>query len=305
MTRTSARPPIQAGYPMLGSHGSRAQWLARLTALGIGICLIYPLYLYLHSDDIAPDSAWGYGFAICGTALLILVGVSYSVRKRLNRHAPIRLHTMLAWHAVGGVVGVLLIVLHSAGNFNARSGTYALYGLLAVALSGIIGRLIDRLCPRLATAAAAQAMTEAGEDRLYALEQKLEAAQQLQHARRRARRPRKANMPWDLAYHTLDPENDAIPGLLTHETMSGTGFVPTRAWRYVGSHTAQLLPHQRPFADYLHQQTTLTRAAMGREQFYLHMVRVWRRVHVLLCVAALGLLIWHLTYAAMLLLDAR
>jgi hypothetical protein len=35
------------------------------------------------------------------------------------------------------------------------------------------------------------------------------------------------------------------------------------------------------------------------------MVRAWRRLHALLCLVALGLLIWHLVYAATLLMNAR
>jgi hypothetical protein len=43
--------------------------------------------------------------------------------------------------------------------------------------------------------------------------------------------------------------------------------------------------------------------AMQREQFYRYIIRYWRRVHIALVVVTLGLTIWHLVYAAELLIP--
>ena len=43
----------------------------------------------------------------------------------------------------------MLLFMHSFGNFNPRSGTFALYGMIALVISGFVGRLLDRLMPRL------------------------------------------------------------------------------------------------------------------------------------------------------------
>jgi hypothetical protein len=42
--------------------------------------------------------------------------------------------------------------------------------------------------------------------------------------------------------------------------------------------------------------------AMQREQFYRHIIRYWRLFHISLALLTLGLLTWHLVYAAQLLL---
>ena len=43
--------------------------------------------------------------------------------------------------------------------------------------------------------------------------------------------------------------------------------------------------------------------AMQREQFYRYVIRYWRKFHIALALLTLGLTIWHLIYAAQLLLP--
>ncbi len=43
--------------------------------------------------------------------------------------------------------------------------------------------------------------------------------------------------------------------------------------------------------------------AMQREQFYRYILRYWRTFHVALALLTLGLTLWHLIYAAQLLLP--
>jgi hypothetical protein len=199
-----------------GRDGSRRQRTTAIAALCLGAALAYFYAVwYPRTGDMAPDSVYGYGFAIAGTALLVAVGLGYTVRKRLRQHWSGRLNTMLAWHALGALLGLLLILMHTAGNFNPRSGTYALYGLLAVTMSGIVGRALDRLSPWLAA---------------------------------RARGASRG-----------DPRRGA----------------------------------------------PATQTTMQREQFSLQLMRTWRQLHTLLSVVFLGLLVWHLVYAATLLMQAR
>src|ERR1051326_7690117 len=141
-TTTNSAEPLR--YPWLTVRLSGAQWASLWLCLLAGIGLAYLYTMYLQSKDVSPDSMYGYGFAIAGTILLLLVGAGYALRKRLGRRWPGRLHTFLAWHMAGGLLGLVLILMHSAGNFNPRSGTYALYGLIGVVISGIIGRVLDR-----------------------------------------------------------------------------------------------------------------------------------------------------------------
>jgi hypothetical protein len=123
----------------------RSTTMAAFTALCLGSVLAY-VYVawYPRTGDVAPDSVYGYGFAIAGTGLLLMVGIGYSVRKRWRHHTSGHPHTLLAWHMAGALLGLVLVLMHVAGNFNPRSGTYALYVLVGVVVSGIIGQALGR-----------------------------------------------------------------------------------------------------------------------------------------------------------------
>ncbi len=305
MTTTSIEPPR---YPWLSLRLSRAQWAALWTATLAGLGLAYLYTTYLHSKDVAPDSMYGYGFAISGTALLLLIGVAYPLRKRLGRRWPGRLHAFLAWHMVGGLLGLALIFMHAVGNFNPRSGTYALYGLIGVVISGVIGRGLDRLSPRLAARAALRALSATGEDRLEDLEDELAAIADDARARREELQEQGTRgTPWDLAYYDLDPEVEQIPTLLRQGVRGESGAILDL--RQLSGPLAvprpQHIPANRQSTGALARQAKGIQRAMGREQFHLQVVRVWRRLHILISLVALGLLAWHLEFAATLLLGAK
>ncbi|HEU5370700.1 MAG TPA: hypothetical protein VFU69_19660 [Ktedonobacterales bacterium] len=153
-------------YPWLWLRLTRAERAAGLSGLVIGIALAYLYSQYLQGADAAPDSVYGLSFAVGGTLLLILVGAGYTLRKRWHPGWPGRLHTFLAWHMVGGLLGLLLLWMHAMGSFDQPSGAYAFYGVLGIVASGIAGRVIDYICPRLAARAALGALNANGEDRL-------------------------------------------------------------------------------------------------------------------------------------------
>ena len=307
-TRTEPREEQRPGYPWLALRLSRAQWTAAWMALAAGVGLAYLYTVYLSRSDVSPDSIYGYGFAIMGTLLLLLVGAGYALRKRLGRRWPGRLHTFLAWHMVGGLLGLVLILMHAAGNFNPRTGTYALYGLIGVVISGVIGRVLDRLSPRLAAGAALQALSATGEDRLDDLEEELAAIAQDAHTRRQVAQERGLQgIPWDLAYYDLDPEVDQIPTLLQQGLRTDSGRILNlkQLSGPLAVPRAQRGVPRRQSTDALARQAASIQRVLGREQFYLQLVRVWRRLHLLISLAALGLLLWHLEYAATLLIGAK
>jgi hypothetical protein len=284
------------GYSLLGWRHSRAQRIAAFSALCIGGGLAYIYYVwYPRSGDVSPDSVYGYGFAIAGTLLLLAVGIGYAMRKRWRRHGSGRLHTMLAWHMVGALLGLVLILMHASGNFNPRTGTYALYGLIAVVISGIIGRALDRLCPWLAARAALQVLTASGEERLDDLERQLGVMLSPKRTRRPASpRPRTPTIPWDIGYYDLDPDVETIPALVGQGTGHPAG--PTA----VGSGASG---GRSASPGEVQRQARAIQAAMAREHFYIHLVRTWRRVHTLVSLVFLGLLVWHLVYAFTLLMN--
>jgi hypothetical protein len=261
--------------------------------LALGGALAYGYVTYLRGGDVAPDSQTGYIFAVLGTLLLIVVGAGYALRKRLWRGRFGLLHTALSWHVVGGILALALIFAHSAGNFHPRTGSYALYSLIALVVSGIIGKQLDRIAPRLAARAALKTLTFEGEERLDALVSTLPHKRQRRRERSRpiSQQTRQAasSAPWDLAYYDLSVPHEEIPALL-HQQHRASGSARAASPGVAGA---------------LASEAVAIRQEMGMERLCLHLIRVWRYLHTTLSVLTLALILWHLEFAATLLLAAR
>ena len=120
--------------------------------LGVAVGVAFFVWYIQHSNDVSPDSIAGYTYAIIGTLFLLMAAFLYSLKRRSHKKRIVgRLHRSLNWHICFGVLGLVFLFLHSFGNFNPRTGTYALYGMITRALSGMIRRFLDRLVPGLIT----------------------------------------------------------------------------------------------------------------------------------------------------------
>lgn len=173
-------PPIEngeSGYSWLFFTGGSAQVVRFLiTFLVIISAIVFFVWYVRHSNDTSPDSLVGLGFAIAGTFFLILAAVLYSRRRRSQKKGVVgKLNASLQWHISFAVLGLTLLCLHSFGNFNPRSGTYALYGMVALVISGFIGRMLDRIVPFLITNEVQKALTAQGDDRIEVISQKLQS----------------------------------------------------------------------------------------------------------------------------------
>lgn len=97
--------------------------------------------------DLKPGGLYGHSFGVIGSALM-LVMLLYSVRKRAK---PLRragaVGAWLDFHIFCGIVGPLFVILHSS--FKVQ-GLVALsfWSMIAVALSGVVGRYLYRQIPR-------------------------------------------------------------------------------------------------------------------------------------------------------------
>src|SRR2546430_3670543 len=144
--------------------------------LGVGVGVVFFVWYIQHSHDASPDSITGYTYAIIGTLFLLLAAVLYSLKRHSHKKRTVgQLHRSLNWHICFGVLGLVFLFLHSFGNFNPRTGTYALYGMIALAVSGIVGRFLDRLVPRLIAGEVHKGLTVKGDDRIETISQKLSA----------------------------------------------------------------------------------------------------------------------------------
>jgi hypothetical protein len=313
----------EVGYSWLHFSPGASQALRVFITLAlIGVGIAFYAWYTRQSPDASPDSIAGYAFAITGALFMALAGILYSHRRRSHKTRVIgKLHAGLQWHMCFGLLGLVFLFLHSFGNFNPRTGTYALYGLIALTVSGVIGRFLDRLAPRLIAGEANKALTARGEDRVESISQKLqaivihntEAVQGFPTANDDKTiasspvslsggplsnhfpfeyRNQPLHTPWDLAYISLE----ATPQELSREA-GQYRFIPDKKSGL--TRPGALMPGAREHMAELEE----VEHAMQRERFYRYVIRYWRKLHILLAFATLGLTLWHIIYAAQLLLP--
>lgn len=110
--------------------------LVYLSIVGASIAIwrINELHLFEAGDDI------GYWLGVAG-GVMMLVLFSYPIRKHLGFARNWGRVKLWLWlHMLLGVGGPLLIVLHSTFRVGSMNAAVALYSMLAVAISGVVGR---------------------------------------------------------------------------------------------------------------------------------------------------------------------
>lgn len=114
-------------------------------ALGIaGSLLIFLAWLVSTGELFKAGDDIGYNLGLIG-GLLMLSLLIYPLRKRVRFMNS--WGSMQAWfrfHQVAGIVGPLLVLFHSTFRIGSMNGRVALYAMLLVALSGVIGRFLYR-----------------------------------------------------------------------------------------------------------------------------------------------------------------
>lgn len=303
----------EAGYSWLyhatvWNGGSRVLVTLLVIVLSAGF-----LAWYAHTgSDVSPDSPVGLAYASAGTLFLLLALMLFSLRRRSHRKRVVGgLRGSLGWHMCFALMGLALLAMHSFGELNPRSGTYALYGMIALVISGLIGRMLDRLIPRLVAGEVHQALTAQGDDRLENISQKLQAivvhntqdirgfsaSEGKKQAANNALMPlrqggvatwreQSLHSPWDLAYISLE----STPQELSRET-GQFRFVPDKKSEFL--RPGALMPGTQEQIGELEE----VRHAMQRELFYRHFTQYWRKFHILLALVTLSLLTWHIVFA--------
>jgi hypothetical protein len=110
------------------------------------LLLVLWLGFLVHRDPRFAGSAWGGVLAVTGSALM-LVPLAYLVVKRvpgLKRLATRRvsMRTLLAWHIYAGVLGPMLVLLHTGHKFESTLGVALTAMTLVAVLSGFVGRYL-------------------------------------------------------------------------------------------------------------------------------------------------------------------
>lgn len=302
----SERQQSERGYPWLFFYPTSAWTLAFIITLLMigGGAAFYVWYKHLGADTF-PGSPVGLIYAVIATIFFILAAVGYALRRRSRKRVVGQLNASLNWHIFLAIIALAFAFFHALGNFEAISGTYALGGLLALALSGMIGRWLDRVLPRLITAEVDAVLTAQGEDRGESLSQELKAIitdhslavpphqSPAGNTRSSAISARNAlNVPWDLAYISLEPTQQELDRDAPHYR-----FIPDRKSN-LSRIDVLMPPAEKPMAEMQRIQQS-----MRREQRYRRLIRLWRSVHITLAIIAVGLIIYHLIFVGVLFLP--
>lgn len=116
-----------------------------ISGLVLFMALIWLGFL-LHANPDFPGSAWGLLFGTVGAALM-LVPLLYlvikrikSLRKLVTRYVPMR--TLLTIHIYCGVLGPILVVIHTGHKFESPIGIALTALTLIVVFSGFVGRYL-------------------------------------------------------------------------------------------------------------------------------------------------------------------
>ena len=125
-----------------------------------------------HVDPRFPGSLAGSALAVLGSALMI-VPLLYSLAKRLFRLRGSSLRTFLTVHIYAGLVGPILVIIHTGHKFDNPLGVLLTTMTLIVVLSGFVGRYLLQACSRTlgekrAERARLETLLEAGHFRLAA-----------------------------------------------------------------------------------------------------------------------------------------
>lgn len=120
-----------------------------LTYTGVDYYLM-PVIERPHSDlhtTLKPGGIFGHGYGVIGSAFVLLLFL-YSARKRFL--LGLRFGNIRKWlnvHIFFGIIGPLLITLHTAGKLHGLV-SISYFSMLAVMFSGILGRYIYIQIPR-------------------------------------------------------------------------------------------------------------------------------------------------------------
>lgn len=137
ITATSAAPPASSAPPQRRPAGDGALYLL-LVVLTLGAWLISRMGWFKAGDDV------GYWLGVAGGSMMLLL-FAYPLRKHvkvLQRFGRVKF--WLWFHMMLGIGGPLLILVHSTFRIGSLNAGVALYSMIIVALSGVIGRFIYR-----------------------------------------------------------------------------------------------------------------------------------------------------------------
>lgn len=102
------------------------------------------VFAWLERDEFwySAENGFGYAFGIIGSTMMLLL-LLYPARKYWKPMRNVfRVHHWFRIHMVFGVLGPVFILLHSNFNLGSLNSSIALFSMLLVAGSGLVGRYV-------------------------------------------------------------------------------------------------------------------------------------------------------------------
>ncbi|HSR51797.1 MAG TPA: hypothetical protein VLV83_13290 [Acidobacteriota bacterium] len=155
------RPAVTVQSSRLLAQVRSPRWLLAFAA-AVAIALAAAAVNVLTSD-FRPASNWGIAYGI-SSALLLVAAAAYSVRRRAPGRGPGAARHWLYFHIYGGLLFLLLVMMHSGFRLPHGSLAWAMWLLsLWIVASGLLGLAVQRWIPRLLTSGLS---TEANYERI-------------------------------------------------------------------------------------------------------------------------------------------
>jgi hypothetical protein len=136
VTRPVSRPDGAASSDSSSSFSNRL-----LVVTIIGLCL-WVGYKVATGNYYTPRSNFGFYLGVVGSTMMLLM-LAYPLRKHVSFMQ--RWGALKNWfrlHMIMGIVGPTLVLFHSTFHLRSANATIALFSMLGVVISGIIGRFV-------------------------------------------------------------------------------------------------------------------------------------------------------------------
>ncbi len=143
--RAGETPALYARGGSTSGATHERNFLGTVAALAFAAALATTLFIGWRDSEeghLTPESGVGYWLGICGASAMLLL-LLYPLRKRMK--ALRGFGSLSAWfriHMMLGLIGPALILLHCNFKLGSLNSTVALFSMLTVAASGLIGRYL-------------------------------------------------------------------------------------------------------------------------------------------------------------------
>ncbi len=136
--------PVKSPSTQAAAHSPTREGLGTYVVLILAVAALVYGYLTRNRDTFVPYEGAGYYIGIFGGSGMLLQ-LAYSSMKRLRFFRRIAAsRTLFQMHMVLGLAAPILILYHCNFSWGAKNSNVALGTMLAVVVSGLIGRIVYR-----------------------------------------------------------------------------------------------------------------------------------------------------------------